>query len=123
MYEPILMSKSSWDDLSDEQQKALTAASQKAEDYMTEQAKLLDDKAVDVFEKAGVEVVSMSAEDAAAWRAIAQEPSYKIFADKVPGRHELNTKALAVEYQPPDAVEGRRGRQHQAPHPFPTNPD
>src|SRR3546814_1547507 len=44
MYEPILVSKSSWDDLSDEQQKALTAASQKAEDYMTEQAKLLDDK-------------------------------------------------------------------------------
>ncbi|HEY9538528.1 MAG TPA: TRAP transporter substrate-binding protein DctP [Kiloniellaceae bacterium] len=97
MYEPILMSKSSWDDLSDEQQKALTAASQKAEDYMTEQAKLLDDKAVDVFEKAGVEVVSMSAEDAAAWRAIAQETSYKIFAEKVPGGQELIEKALAVE--------------------------
>src|SRR3546814_14674628 len=88
MYEPILMSKSSWDDLSDEQQKALTAASQKAEDYMTEQAKLLDDKAVDVFEKAGVEVVSMSAEDAAAWRAIAQETSYKIFAETDPGGQE-----------------------------------
>src|SRR3546814_14233090 len=63
MYEPILMSKSSWDDLSDEQQKALTAASQKAEDYMTEKAKLPDDKAVDVFEKAGSGGVSSAAED------------------------------------------------------------
>src|SRR3546814_19247796 len=40
MYEPILMSKSSWDDLSDEQRKAMQADSQKAEDYIPEQAKL-----------------------------------------------------------------------------------
>jgi len=97
MYEPILMSKSSWDNLSEEQQKALMAASEKAEDYMVEQAKLLDQKAVDVFKKAGVEVVKMSAEDAAAWRAIAQDTSYKIFAEEVPGGKELIEKALAVE--------------------------
>jgi TRAP-type C4-dicarboxylate transport system substrate-binding protein len=73
------------------------AASEKAEDYMVEQAKLLDQKAVDVFKKAGVEVVKMSAEDAAAWRAIAQDTSYKIFAEEVPGGKELIEKALAVE--------------------------
>src|SRR3546814_6484954 len=82
---------------------------------MTEQAKLLDDKAVDVFGKAGVEVVSMSAEDAAAWRAIAQETSYKIFAEKVPGGQELIEKALAVESRQPAAVEGRRCRKSPAP--------
>jgi TRAP-type C4-dicarboxylate transport system substrate-binding protein len=97
MYEPILMSKSSWDKLDEQQQKALMAASEKAEDYMVEQAKLLDQKAVDVFKKAGVEVVKMSAEDAAAWRAIAQDTSYKIFAEEVPGGKELIEKALAVE--------------------------
>jgi TRAP-type C4-dicarboxylate transport system substrate-binding protein len=97
MYEPILMSKSSWDKLDEPQQKALMAASEKAEDYMVEQAKLLDQKAVDVFKKAGVEVVKMSAEDAAAWRAIAQDTSYKIFAEEVPGGKELIEKALAVE--------------------------
>jgi TRAP-type C4-dicarboxylate transport system substrate-binding protein len=97
MYEPILMSKSSWDNLDEQQQKALMAASEKAEDYMVEQAKLLDQKAVDVFKKAGVEVVKMSAEDAAAWRAIAQDTSYKIFAEEVPGGKELIEKALAVE--------------------------
>ena len=96
MYEPILMSKRSWDDLNEDQQKALMEASQKAEDYMIEQAKLLDEKAVEVFEKAGVKVVKMSAEDAAAWREIAQETSYKIFAEQVPGGKELIEKALAV---------------------------
>lgn len=97
MYEPILMSKQSWDDLNEAQQTALMAAAKKSEQYMLEQAKLLDANAVDVFKKAGVEVVQMSAEDAAAWRAIAQETSYKIFAEEVPGGKELIEKALSVE--------------------------
>jgi len=97
MYEPILISKQSWEKLNEDQQKALMAAAEKSEEYMVEQAKLLDAKAVDVFKKAGVEVVKMSAEDAAAWRAIAQETSYKIFAEEVPGGKELIEKALAVE--------------------------
>lgn len=97
MYEPILISKQSWEKLNDEQQKALMAAAEKSEEYMVEQAKLLDEKAVEVYKNAGVEVVKMSAEDAAAWRAIAQETSYKIFAEEVPGGKELIEKALAVE--------------------------
>jgi TRAP-type C4-dicarboxylate transport system substrate-binding protein len=97
MYEPILMSKKSWDGLNKAQQDALMAAGKKAEDYMTEQAKGLDTKMVDTFKKAGVEVVTMNAEQAAAWKAIAKETSYKIFAEKVPGGSELIEKALAVE--------------------------
>ncbi|GAB4391060.1 MAG: TRAP transporter substrate-binding protein DctP [Kiloniellaceae bacterium] len=97
MYEPILMSKRSWDRLNEEQQQALMAAGKKAEEYMTEQAKGLDQKLVDAYKKAGVEVVKMSAEDAAAWRAIAQETSYKTFSEEVPGGKELIEKALAVE--------------------------
>ncbi len=97
MYEPILMSKRSWDGLNKAQQDALMAAGKKAEEYMTAQAKGLDDKMIEAFKKAGVEVVKMSAEDAAAWRAIAQETSYKIFSEEVPGGKELIEKALAVE--------------------------
>ncbi|MGF1628213.1 MAG: TRAP transporter substrate-binding protein DctP [Kiloniellaceae bacterium] len=97
MYEPILMSKGSWDQLDEAQQQALLAAGKKAEDYMAGQAKGLDDKMVEVFKNAGVEVVKMSAEDAAAWRTIAQDTSYKIFAEEVPGGAELIEKALAVE--------------------------
>ena len=97
MYEPILMSKRSWDKLNKAQQDALMAAGKKAEAYMTAQAKGLDDKMVDVFKKAGVEVVTMDAAQAQAWKDIAQETSYKNFAENVPGGKELIEKALAVE--------------------------
>ena len=97
MYEPILMSKRSWDRLSKEQQDALLAAGEKAEEYFLEEAKKLDETMIEAFKKAGVEVVSMSPEDYQAWLAIAKETSYKNFAEKVPNGKELIDKALAVE--------------------------
>lgn len=97
MYEPVLMSKKSWDKLNKAQQDALLAAGKLAEDYMFAQAKGLDDKMVEVFKRAGVEVVTMNAEQAAAWKTIADKTSYKNFAENVPGGKELIEKALAVE--------------------------
>jgi len=97
MYEPILMSKKSWEKLNKAQQDALMAAGKKAEAYMTAQAKGLDDKLVDIFKKHGVEVVTMTADQAKAWRDIANKTSYKIFSEKVPGGKELIEEALAVE--------------------------
>jgi TRAP-type C4-dicarboxylate transport system substrate-binding protein len=97
MYEPILMSKKSWDKLNSAQQDALAAAGKVAEEYMTEKAAGLDTKMVDVYEEAGVEVVTMTAEQAAAWKAIAEETSYKIFSENVPGGKELIAKALSVD--------------------------
>jgi TRAP-type C4-dicarboxylate transport system substrate-binding protein len=97
MYEPILMSAKSWNKLNKAQQDALMAAGKKAEEYMASKAAGLDDKMVDVYKKAGVKVVTMNAEQAAAGKAIAQETSYKDFSEKVPGGKELIEKALAVE--------------------------
>ncbi len=97
MYEPILVSKRTWDKLNEAQQKALTDAGKKAEEYFNGEAKKLDDKLVTVFKKAGVEIAEMSAEDYDAWLAKAKESSYKIFAEKVPGGQELIDKALAVK--------------------------
>jgi len=97
MYEPILMSKKSWDKLDGKQQTALKAAGKVAEEYMTSKAKGLDDKLVSVYKKNGVKVVEMTKQQAEAWKAIAQKTSYKIFAEKVPGGKELIAKALAVE--------------------------
>lgn len=97
MYEPILMSKRSWDKLNDEQKAALKAAGKKAEEYFVTQAKGMDDKMVQAYKKAGVEVVEMSKEDYDAWLATAKQSSYKIFAEKVDGGQELIDKALAVE--------------------------
>ncbi len=97
MYEPILMSKKTWDKLNQAQKDAIMAAGKKAEDYFFAEAKKLDSKMVEAFKKAGVEVVAMNADQAAAWKKIADNTSYKIFAEKVPGGKELIQKALAVE--------------------------
>ena len=96
MYEPILMSKESWEKLNKEQQDALMAAAQKAEDYFAAEAAKLDEEMIKTFKDAGVEVVEMSPEDYDAWLTIAQETAYKEFAN-VPGGAELIEKALAVE--------------------------
>ena len=97
MYEPILMSKKSFNKLNKDQQAAFMAAGQKAEDFFAKAAEEIDQKMVDTFSKAGVEVVSMTAEQADAWRKIANETSYAEFAKSVPGGKALLDKALAVE--------------------------
>ncbi|PLS23627.1 TRAP transporter substrate-binding protein DctP [Neptunicoccus cionae] len=97
MYQPLLMNKSAFEDLNEAQQKALLDASAKAEAYYLEEAKKQDAASVKVFEDAGVEIAHMSPEDFEAWRAIAQETSYKAFIDEVPDGQALLDMALAVE--------------------------
>jgi TRAP-type transport system periplasmic protein len=97
MYEPILMSKASFEELTPEQQQALLDAGQKAEDYFFEAAKGLDQELVDAFEKAGVQVQAMDQEQFNTWLDLAKGSSYKIFAEEVPGGDQLIEKALAVE--------------------------
>ena len=97
MYEPLLMSKRTFDKLNEKQKQALLAAAKKAEDYGFQKAKEADDQMVDLFRKAGVEIVYMTAEQAEAWRKLAQETSYKSIAAEVPGGKELIDKALAVK--------------------------
>jgi TRAP-type C4-dicarboxylate transport system substrate-binding protein len=97
MYEPILMSKASFEQLTPEQQQALLDAGQKAEDYFFQAAKDLDEELVQTFEQAGVEVTSMSQEQFNTWLDLAKQSSYKIFAEEVPGGDQLIEKALAVE--------------------------
>ncbi|WP_069298305.1 TRAP transporter substrate-binding protein DctP [Neptunicoccus sediminis] len=97
MYQPLLMNKSTFDDLNEAQQKALLDASAKAEAYYLEEAKKQDAASVKVFEDAGVEIAQMSQEDFDAWRAIAQETSYKQFVTEVPDGQALLDMALAVE--------------------------
>ncbi len=97
MYEPLLMSKKSFDKLNKDQQTALMKAGDIAEEYFFSAAKSLDDKLVKAYKDAGVEVVEMTSDQAKAWRDIANETSYKTFAKKVKGGDVLIQKALAVE--------------------------
>jgi len=97
MYEPVLMSKRSFDKLNAAQKKALLDASKKAEDFFSGAAAGLDDKLVAAYKKAGVKVVELSDKEFEAWRAVAQKSSYKSFATKVKGGKALIDKALAVK--------------------------
>lgn len=97
MYEPVLISERAWNRLSKEQQKVLTKAGQKAEDYFAGKAAELDQKMVDVFKENGVKVVQMSAENYQAWLDIAKKSSYNTFAENVENGQALIDAALAVE--------------------------
>ncbi|MCG7522609.1 TRAP transporter substrate-binding protein DctP [Ruegeria sp. Ofav3-42] len=97
MYQPLLMNKSTFDGLNEDQQAALLAASEKAQTYYLQEAKKQDANSAKVFEEAGVKIAEMTPEDFEAWRALAMETSYKAFVEEVPDGQNLLDKALAVE--------------------------
>jgi len=97
MYEPILMSKASFDKLTKEQQDAILKAGKKAEQFAHEGAKKADQALLDAYKKAGVKIVTMTAEQADRWRAIADKSSYKNFVEKNPDGQELLDLALSVK--------------------------
>jgi len=97
MYEPVLMSKRSFDRLKKEQQEALLNAGKKSQDYFNKESKKLDDDMVEVFKKNNVEVATLTGAEYDAWIKIAQESSYKNFASEVPDGKKLIDAALAVQ--------------------------
>ena len=97
MYEPVLMSKRSFNRLTKPQQEALVAAGKKSEAYFNTESKKLDDEMVQTFKKNNVEVVTLTPEEYDAWLKIAQQSSYKVFADEVPDGKKLIDAALAVK--------------------------
>jgi TRAP-type C4-dicarboxylate transport system substrate-binding protein len=97
MYEPVLMSKRSFDKLNKQQQDALMKAGQKSEEYFNAESKKLDDNMVAAFKKNNVEVATMTEAEYNAWLAVAKESSYKTFAAEVPEGQKLIDAALSVK--------------------------
>ena len=97
MYEPILMSKKSFDKLNEKQKEALLAAGKKAEQYMAKAAAGLDTNMEKVFKEKNVQLAYMTEADYKAWLAIAKATSYKQFGEKVKDGEKLIAKALAVK--------------------------
>jgi TRAP-type C4-dicarboxylate transport system substrate-binding protein len=97
MYQPLLMNKSTFEGLTEAQQQAILAGAAKAEAFYLEEAKKQDAASVEVFRGAGVEIAQMTPEDFEAWRAIAQDTSYKAFVEEVPDGQALLDMALAVD--------------------------
>ncbi len=97
LYQPLLMNRSTFEDLNEEQQAALLAAAEFAQAYYFENAELEDARSVEVFTEAGVEIAEISAEEFQAWRALAAETSYAQFVERYPGGEALLDLALSVE--------------------------
>jgi len=97
MYQPLLMSKKSFDKLNPKQKEAILAAGKKAEQYITKESALLDSEMEKVFREKGVQIHQMTEADFNAWIALAKKTSYKKFGEKVKGGDQLIAKALAVK--------------------------
>ena len=94
MYQPILMSKKSFDRLNNTQKKVLLDAGKKAQEYLEKESENLDATLERVFRERGVKIYQMNDGDYASWMSIAEKTAYKKLYDKVPGSKALVTKAL-----------------------------
>ena len=97
MYEPVLMSKRSFNKLNKDQQEALMKAGKKSEEFFNKATKGLDDDMVATFKKNNVEVVTLTPAEYEAWVKIAQDSSYKQFSSEVSDGKKLIDEALAVK--------------------------
>ncbi len=83
MFEPLLISNDVFKKLTPEQQKVLVEVGLSLEKFAMEEAKKDDERAAEVFAKAGIKVVDMDEAAFNQWRALAQKTSWKDFAEKV----------------------------------------
>jgi len=97
MYEPVLMSKKTFDRLDKKQQDVLVAAGKKAQAYYEGKADAVNKEAIKAFEDHKVKVVSLSDADYQAWLDVAKKSSYAKFAKEVPNGQKLIDEALAVK--------------------------
>jgi TRAP-type transport system periplasmic protein len=97
MYEPVLMSKKSFDKLDKKQQDTLLAAGKKSQAYFAKEAPGLDKEMADVFKKNNVEVVTLTPAEYDAWVKVAQQSSYAEFAKEVSDGKKLIDEALSVK--------------------------
>jgi TRAP-type transport system periplasmic protein len=97
MYEPVLMSKKSFNRLNKKQKDVLMQAGKKSEQYFAKEAPGLDDKMVKAFKDHNVEVVTLTPAEYEQWVAVARKSSYAEFAKEVPTGKKLIEEALSVK--------------------------
>lgn len=97
MFEPLLISKTTWDTLTPAQQKVVMEVGASLEPFAMEGAKKDDKLLAEVYAKAGNKVVDMDQASFDKWLAVARETSYKNFAENVPNGKQLLDMALSVK--------------------------
>ncbi|HEX3059550.1 MAG TPA: TRAP transporter substrate-binding protein DctP, partial [Usitatibacter sp.] len=97
MYEPVIMSKRSFDKLDKKQQDVLVTAGKKAQAFYESRADAVNEEAVKAFRDHQKKVVTLSDADYNAWLDVARKSSYARFAQDVPNGQQLIDAALSVK--------------------------
>ena len=97
MYEPVLMSKKTFNRLNKKQQDVLRRAGTKSQQFFAEKAKGLDDQMVKTFKDHNVEVIELTPQEYDQWISVARKSSYAEFAKEVPNGKKLIEEALSVK--------------------------
>jgi TRAP-type C4-dicarboxylate transport system substrate-binding protein len=97
MYEPVLMSKKSFERLDKKQQAAVLAAGKKAQAYYEGKAEAVNEETLKAFRDHNAKVVTLSDAEYQAWLDEAKKTSYAKFAKEVPNGQKLIDEALSVK--------------------------
>lgn len=97
MFEPIMMSKASFDKLTPDQQKIVLEVGASLEKFGMDSARVDDQKLAEVFKQAGDAVHDMNDAAFAKWREIARASAWKDFEEKIPNGKKLLEMAVAVK--------------------------
>ena len=97
MYEPVLMSKKSFNKLNKQQQAAIIKAGKDAQAFYEKKADDVNKEAIKAFEDHKVKVVTLSDAEYDQWIALAKKSSYARFDKDVPGGQKLIDEALSVK--------------------------
>jgi TRAP-type C4-dicarboxylate transport system substrate-binding protein len=97
MYEPVLMSKKSFDKLDKKQQAAVIKAGKDAQSYYEGKADEVNKEAIKAFEDHKVKVVSLTDAEYKQWVEVARKSAYAKFEKDVPDGKKLIDEALAVK--------------------------
>jgi TRAP-type transport system periplasmic protein len=97
MYEPVLMSKKSFDKLDKKQQDALIQAGKDAQKYYEDRAESVDAATIKAYKDHGVDVKTLTDAQYDQWVDIAKKSSYVEFAKDVPDGKKLIDEALSVK--------------------------
>jgi TRAP-type C4-dicarboxylate transport system substrate-binding protein len=97
MFEPLLMSKVTYDKLTPAQQKIVMEVGASLEKFAMEESMKDDSRLADAYAKAGNKVDDMDDASFAKWRELAKNTAWKDFAEKTKNGQKLLDMALAVK--------------------------
>ncbi len=89
MFEPLMMSKATFDRLSKEHQAAIMAVGAELEAFARKSAQMDDAAVAAVYQKAGAKVVDLTPAIVKKWQAIARTTAWKDYGERSPGCAKL----------------------------------